>query len=411
MPAEELLKTIKQIVKDTVEADKPATVMYGRVESVSPLKVRVDQKMLIPESQLILACNVTQFQTQCNSGSEQIVWTVHNELKQDEGVIMLRVPGGQQFVIIDRTKSQAFSGGGSSDPGDDGGNASNRGLSSAVLAYKPQMEQIATRYGMTAYVPLLLAVMQQESGGTLPDVMQAGEGEYNTKYLPRRPNAITDPSYSMECGVQEMKKALGTAKATGPGDIARISLALQIYNYGSGFYLGRADGKWNGCKTWSQSAATSYHNATGEGDPYYVSHVLRYYNAASGGTSSANWSKLKVIGDSLLGTPYVMGGNTPHVGMDCSSFVCYVFTHAGVHNMPRTTAQGIHDTYCTNISSPQAGDIVFFQGTYNCPDKITHVGIYAGDNSMLHCGNPVKYTTLNTEYWKQHFYCYGRVKA
>ena len=93
MPAEELLKTIKQIVKDTVEADKPATVMYGKVESVSPLKVRVDQKMLIPESQLILACNVTQFQTQCNSGSEQIVWTVHNELKQDEGVIILREIG------------------------------------------------------------------------------------------------------------------------------------------------------------------------------------------------------------------------------------------------------------------------------------------------------------------------------
>ncbi|WP_413778138.1 lysozyme family protein [Caproicibacterium sp. XB1] len=409
MPAEKLLKTIKHIVQDTVEAGKPATILYGKVESTSPLKIRVDQKMLIPQSQLQLTRNVTDFQTEiapADDPESKRKYIIYNSLKQDEGVVLLRMPGGQQFLIIDHTGGYAT---GSSTGGSGSGQVVN--LSSAVLGYKSAVERYAAQYGMTAYVPLILAVMMQESGGTLKDVMQSAEGEFNTQY-PKKPNGITDPDYSIQCGVQELKKALTTAHAKGPGDQAGISLALQIYNYGSGFYLGRADGKWSGCKTWSQSAANAYHSATGEGDPLYVPHVLRYYRITSTGGGGVNWTKLKAIGDSLLGTPYVMGGNTPHVGMDCSSFVCYVFTHSGVKNMPRTTAQGIFDGYCKSISASEAvaGDIVFFQGTYNCPDKITHVGIYAGNSSMLHCGSPVQYTTLNTSYWKQHLYTYGRLR-
>jgi hypothetical protein len=102
-------------------------------------------------------------------------------------------------------------------------------VSDAVLKYRPDVERIAAQYGMSQYVELLLAVMMQESGGRVPDVMQASEGGFNTKY-PRRPNAITDPLYSIECGVQELKFALEKAGVTGPTDLDRIKLALQGYN-------------------------------------------------------------------------------------------------------------------------------------------------------------------------------------
>ena len=110
-----------------------------------------------------------------------------------------------------------------------------------------------------------------------------------------------------------------------------------------------------------------------------------------------------------LGMPYTFGG-TPPRSFDCSAFVCWVFTNSGVHNLPRTTAQGIYDQ-CTPVSASdaKAGDIIFFTGTYNAGRPVTHVGIYCGNGVMLHCGNPIQYTSINTSYWQSHFYGYGRL--
>lgn len=110
-----------------------------------------------------------------------------------------------------------------------------------------------------------------------------------------------------------------------------------------------------------------------------------------------------------LGMPYTFGG-TPPTSFDCSAFVCWVFTNSGVHNLPRTTAQGIYDQ-CTSVSASEAkaGDIIFFTGTYNAGRPVTHVGIYCGDGIMVHCGNPIQYTSTNTSYWQSHFYGYGRL--
>ena len=107
-------------------------------------------------------------------------------------------------------------------------------LSDEVLSYRPAVERIAAKYGMSEYVELILAVMMQESGGRGLDVMQAAEGSFNTKY-PHKPNGITDPEYSIECGIQELKYALEKAGCTGPTDLDRIKLALHGYNYGSGY--------------------------------------------------------------------------------------------------------------------------------------------------------------------------------
>ena len=111
-----------------------------------------------------------------------------------------------------------------------------------------------------------------------------------------------------------------------------------------------------------------------------------------------------------LGYPYVWGGSSPSTSFDCSGFVCWVFTNSGVHNLPRTTAQGIYDQ-CTPVpaADAKAGDIIFFTGTYNSGGAVSHVGIYCGNGVMIHAGDPIKYSNINTSYWQSHFYSFGRL--
>ena len=111
-----------------------------------------------------------------------------------------------------------------------------------------------------------------------------------------------------------------------------------------------------------------------------------------------------------LGYPYVWGGSSPSTSFDCSGFVCWVFTNSGVHNLSRTTAQGIYDQ-CTPVSAAEAkaGDIIFFTGTYNSGVPVSHVGIYCGNGVMIHCGDPINYASINSSYWQSHFYAFGRL--
>lgn len=111
-----------------------------------------------------------------------------------------------------------------------------------------------------------------------------------------------------------------------------------------------------------------------------------------------------------IGWPYVWGGSSPSTSFDCSGFVCWVYTASGVHNLHRTTAQGIYNQ-CAIISPSEAkpGDIIFFTGTYDSPGPVSHVGIYVGDGMMLHCGSPIQYANINSSYWQTHFYAFGRL--
>ena len=112
--------------------------------------------------------------------------------------------------------------------------------------------------------------------------------------------------------------------------------------------------------------------------------------------------------EKYLGYPYVWGGSSPSTSFDCSGFVSWVINHSG-WDVGRLGAQGLCNI-CTPVSSDNAkpGDLVFFTGTYDTPG-VSHVGIYVGNNMMIHCGDPISYANLNSSYWQSHFYRYGRL--
>ena len=115
--------------------------------------------------------------------------------------------------------------------------------------------------------------------------------------------------------------------------------------------------------------------------------------------------------EKYLGMPYVWGGSSPSTSFDCSGFVSWVINHSG-WNVGRLGAKSLCNI-CTPVSPANArpGDLVFFINTYDAPDPNapTHCGIYVGNNMMIHCGSPISYANLNTNYWQNHFYCYGRL--
>lgn len=110
--------------------------------------------------------------------------------------------------------------------------------------------------------------------------------------------------------------------------------------------------------------------------------------------------------------PYVWGGSSPATSFDCSGFVSYVYNNCGVGwSFGRLGAEGLRQL-CTRVSAAnlRPGDLVFFQGTYDTTGA-SHVGIYVGNNMMLHCGDPIQYASLASSYWQSHFLAYGRVPA
>ena len=162
-----------------------------------------------------------------------------------------------------------------------GGGDSNTvsSVSTEVQAYEPLIRQYATQYGIGEYVELIKAIMMQESGGKGLDPMQSSEGAFNTRF-PKQPNGITEPAYSIECGVQEIKACLVSAEVEHPVDMEHIKLALQGYNYGNGYipWAKEKDGGYTAANAieFSDMMAKKL-GWNSYGDKQYVPHVLRYY--------------------------------------------------------------------------------------------------------------------------------------
>lgn len=246
-------------------------------------------------------------------------------------------------------------------------------VSDEVLRYRATVERIAAKYGMTPYVELILAVMMQESGGRGLDVMQAAEGGFNKKY-PHVPNGITDPEYSIECGIQELKYALDKAGCTGPTDLDRIKLALQGYNYGSGYidWAMERDGgytKANAIAYSDMMCARPNWPYSRYGDKEYVDHVLRYYIITStGGTYPANGMQIP----HYLQTDY---GNIPYGGGSIATSGCGPTSFAMVAS------------YLTGKTITPVDAVSWCGNSYYKPGVGTYWSYFAAAASHFGCGS------------------------
>ena len=133
-----------------------------------------------------------------------------------------------------------------------------------------------------------------------------------------------------------------------------------------------------------------------------------YYEIPPEALEDETFAAMIAEADKYVGYPYVWGGSSPSTSFDCSGFISWVLNHSG-WSVGRQTAQGLYNL-CTPVTAGQAkpGDLVFFVGTYDTPG-VSHVGLYVGNSVMLHCGDPISYTSLNSSYWQSHLYCYGRL--
>lgn len=135
------------------------------------------------------------------------------------------------------------------------------------------------------------------------------------------------------------------------------------------------------------------------------------YDIPGEALTDEKFRKMITEAEKYLGYPYVWGGSSPSTSFDCSGFVSWVINHCGNGwNVGRQTANGLMGK-CDIITKGEAkpGDLIFFQKTYNTSGA-SHVGIYVGNGMMIHCGNPISYASIETNYWRQHYYCMGRIR-
>lgn len=154
---------------------------------------------------------------------------------------------------------------------------------------------------------------------------------------------------------------------------------------------------------------------------YLFGETISIGNPAGGGMSyevppealsDDRFKNMITEAEKYLGYPYVWGGASPQTSFDCSGFVSWVVNHSNNGwNYGRLTAEGLRNV-STYVSKEEAkpGDLIFFQGTY-ATKGASHVGIYVGNGMMIHCGNPIQYASINSNYWQQHFFCFGRLPS
>lgn len=260
-------------------------------------------------------------------------------------------------------------------------------LSAEVQAYEPVIRRYATEYGIAEYVPLIQAIMMQESGGRGLDPMQASESGYNTRY-PNTPGAITDPEYSIQCGVQTIRDVLERAGVESPLDLERIKLALQGYNFGPG-YITWAISNYGG---YSLSNAEEFSAMMAEqmgwsryGDTQYVPHVLRYYTLGripSGG-GNAGLVQVALSQEGSGGEPYWRWYGFDSRVSWCACFVSWCADQCGLIDagvMPKFSlcSDGVawfaaRGRLMDASSVPSPGDLIFFD--WGGDGHVDHVGI------------------------------------
>ena len=258
-------------------------------------------------------------------------------------------------------------------------------VSEEVIAYTPLIQKYAEEYEIPMYLNVIQAVMMQESSGIGNDPIQSSKCGFNTKY-PHKPNAIDNPEYSIQVGIQNLADCIQRSKCTDPLDMPKLSLALQNYNYGNGYiewtienFGGYSEAN---AKVFSDEQKRKY-EIQGYGDPEYVPHVLRYYQFIGMGTSN---SKLVNIALSQVGNvggvPYWSWyGYSSHVEW-CACFVSWCTNQSGDLNITiqkfSAVRDGVkwykdHDKWKDNSYMPKSGDLIFFD--WENDEIPNHVGI------------------------------------
>ena len=142
----------------------------------------------------------------------------------------------------------------------------------------------------------------------------------------------------------------------------------------------------------------------------YVNTEYEDYEIPASALSDPQFAAMMEEAEKYLGYPYVWGGSNPNTSFDCSGFVSWVVNNCGVGwNLGRLGADSLRHT-CSYVSPTNAkpGDLIFFEGTYDTTGA-SHVGIYVGNNMMIHCGDPIQYADITSSYWQQHFLSFGRL--
>ncbi len=260
-------------------------------------------------------------------------------------------------------------------------------VSAEVQAYEPVIRKYAKQYGIAEYVELIKAVIMQESGGKGKDPMQSSEGNFNTKY-PKQPNGISDPEYSIECGIQELRNCLTSAAANSPMDIDSIKLSLQGYNYGNG-YITWALNHYGGY-TLANAAEFSDKLALEKGwesygDKQYVPHVLRYYpmGRIPDGTGNQAVVQIALAQQGNSGETYWRWYGFQNRVSWCACFVSWCadqcgYLQSGVIPKFSLCSDGVKwfqnkGQFKDGSYVPAPGDIIFFD--WKNDGTIDHVGI------------------------------------
>ncbi len=295
-------------------------------------------------------------------------------------------------------------------------------FSPEVLAYSDTVARYAKEYELEDYIGVINAVMMQESAGKGNDPMQSSECEYNEKY-PRKPNGITDPTYSIQTGIHYLSDNIKLANVKDPTDIKRLSLALQAYNYGKG-YIEWANTNFGGYTRANAKVFSDQKKAELKtdvyGDPLYVVHVMQYYHIGSNNVVQIAQSQIGNIG----GRPYWSWYGFNDRVEWCACFVSWVMNEAGLiesGSVPKFAycPTGIqwfkeHRQWKPRGSIPQPGDVIFFD--WQVDGISDHVGIVERvEGNVIYTieGNSIndECRQRNYEINSRYIYGYGSIKT
>lgn len=275
-----------------------------------------------------------------------------------------------------------------------------------VEQWREEVEFYADMYEVAEYVDVLLAIIAQESGGDeerTPDIMQCSA----SAGLPS--NTIKNPIESIRQGTWYFSNLLSQGTDRG----VDMDSVIQSYNFGAGYIDYIADEK---AGHHSEGAAREFsgrmcakYGYSFYGDVLYVEHVRSWLSSAVEEWEEGDYDSMLDCIRNYMGVPYLYGGSGKY-GIDCSALTQKVYKAVGI-TLPRT-AQGQYDRV-THISDEEVrpGDLVFFQGTYESGNYITHVGVYVGNGRMFHASSGKGYccySSIGTTYYKNHFVGFGR---